>query len=53
MAQEIKLKRKYTAEKPKGTNRADYTGNSGKGQGKHTDHPHIHGIRKRRMIKRR
>ncbi len=46
--QEIKLKAKYTRDKPKGTNRADYGGNSGVNRHKHTPLPKIHGVRRKR-----
>jgi len=41
---EIPLKLKYRTPKPKGKNRADYMGNTGISQHKHTPHPAIHGI---------
>lgn len=42
------LKHKYRTPKPKGRNKADYMGNSGRNRGKHVSHPAIHGIRRKR-----
>lgn len=46
---EIPLKLKYRTPKPKGKNKADYAGNSGRNRGKHVTHPVIHGIRRKRQ----
>jgi hypothetical protein len=41
------LKLKYRQSKPKGRNKANYSGNSGKPLHKHTQHPDIHGIKRK------
>jgi hypothetical protein len=46
---EIPLKAKYRAEKPKGSHRADYDGNTGMHRGKHTLMPMVPGVKRKRM----
>jgi hypothetical protein len=44
------LKLKYRVPKPHGKGMGTRNGNSGKGRGKHIDHPKIHGIMRKKYV---
>lgn len=45
-------KRKYRTRKPRGRFKADYNGNTGAHRFKHVGHPAIHGINRKRHVRK-